>query len=73
MTPKTPEELENLKLETFLKNQPSFIAKILGGLKKGVKEKFSQKKSDSSRINVAKATAARKARLDAVLKNESIE
>lgn len=73
MQPKTPEELENLKLETFLKNQPSFLAKMLGSLKKGVKEKLSQKKSDSSRINAQKARDAKKARLDAVLKNESNE
>lgn len=56
----TPEENEQLKLETFLKNQPSFVARLLGSMKKGVKEKFSQKKRDSSRINAAKATEARK-------------
>lgn len=66
----TPEELENLKLETFLKNQPSLIARLLGKLKLGVKEKFSQKKHDSSRINAAKATEARKRN---ALKNESAE
>lgn len=66
----TPEELENLKLETFLKNQPSFVARLLGSMKKGVKEKFSQRKRDSSRINAAKATEARKRN---ALKNKSSE
>lgn len=56
----TPEENENQKLEQFLKNQPSFIARLLGRLKKGKVEKPSFKKRVSNQINIQKARDALK-------------
>lgn len=75
-TEQQSEEEQRIKLEQaleYFKNQPSLIAKLLGSLKKGKKEKPSVKKSDSSRINAQKARDARKAKAELDSKNESTE
>lgn len=69
----TPEELENLKLETFLRTQPSFIARLLGKMKLGVIEKRSLKKLNSGRINAQKARDAKKLKSSCFPKTESSE
>lgn len=67
----TPEQNEEQKLKQWIESHPGFIAKLLGSLKKGVIEKVSQKKSDSSRINAQKAREARK--IKASLSSQAID
>lgn len=67
----TPEENEEQKLIQWAQSHPGFIGRLLGKLKLGVREKPSLKKSNSSRINAAKATEARKLKANAQSKSDT--
>lgn len=64
MTPKTPEENEEQKLIQWAQSHPGFIAKLLGRLKLGKKEKPSPHKTNACRSNLEKAREALKVKRD---------
>lgn len=63
MTPEQQKQYEEIKLQQYLewakKNRPSILARLLGALKKGKKEKPSPHKQEICRSNLEKARAKR--------------